>query len=293
MTISFLRESSLFNQSGFTNSSIAFTLNNLSIEIVLTKMSFGEQLSKWYDGFECKNSNHDISLKYIPLDYLDKRLQTKLIEENPRYRNVHVVTKSTSLFDHEIAVFRWDFRALIDLKQRIGRVILMNINAASIDAVARIASSLLFPLKGCLLVHGSSIIQNNKGYLFLGVSGSGKSTIAELSNATILNDEISLISIEDNGEIFIQGTPFYGDLKQGANLKSKLEAIYLIQQSNKTHVCEIDSFHQNLALLRNIVCFSREVSEFDIIIKLIDIIIGKVSIKQLFFEKNKNFLEVI
>lgn len=85
------------------------------------------------------------------------------------------------------------------------------------------------------LIHGSGIIHGGKGYLFTGKSGSGKSTIAELSSEhTVLNDEICLISYT-SGMPYIESTPYNGYCKIKKRGKAPLCSVFLLKHG-KTHM---------------------------------------------------------
>lgn len=61
-----------------------------------------------------------------------------------------------------------------------------------------------------LLIHSSGVIRAQDGFLFVGASEAGKSTIAELSRDRIVtNDEMNLIEFSAAGPI-LSGTPFNG-----------------------------------------------------------------------------------
>lgn len=62
-----------------------------------------------------------------------------------------------------------------------------------------------------LVIHSSSIANNNSAYIFFGLSGSGKSTIADLSlkTHTVLSDDISTVQIKD-GQTYVYANPLWG-----------------------------------------------------------------------------------
>lgn len=65
-----------------------------------------------------------------------------------------------------------------------------------------------------IAVHGSCIVQEGKAYLFLGESGTGKSTHTRLwreyvPGAELLNDDSPIISVE-NGNVWVYGSPWSG-----------------------------------------------------------------------------------
>lgn len=67
---------------------------------------------------------------------------------------------------------------------------------------------------GKIPIHGSCIVNNKRAYLFLGESGTGKSTHTRLwrqyiQGSVLLNDDSPIISVEDDG-VFIYGSPWSG-----------------------------------------------------------------------------------
>jgi len=67
-----------------------------------------------------------------------------------------------------------------------------------------------------MLLHACGIDDNGNGYLFLGNSTHGKSTISRLwfeNQATVLNDD-RIIVREKDGELWMYGTPWHGAFKE-------------------------------------------------------------------------------
>jgi hypothetical protein len=85
-----------------------------------------------------------------------------------------------------------------------------------------------------LLIHSCGVIHKKSGYLFVGKSGSGKSTVAELSSdKRVLNDEIILIDMK-TGKPVIYSTPFNGYFKEKKTGCADLKGIFLLEQAD-TH----------------------------------------------------------
>ncbi len=77
-----------------------------------------------------------------------------------------------------------------------------------IEQIIRIAAAIWVYQYGGLLLHGAGLVNDNKGYLFTGVSGAGKTTVCRVSKqANILNDDLVGL-IPENGEWQIWSTPF-------------------------------------------------------------------------------------
>lgn len=69
--------------------------------------------------------------------------------------------------------------------------------------------------RSTLLFHASVIVREGKGYMFLGKSGTGKSTHAEqwlkaFSDADRLNDDNPVLRIHDDGRVVVYGSPWSG-----------------------------------------------------------------------------------
>ena len=65
------------------------------------------------------------------------------------------------------------------------------------------------------LIHASVVKRKGIGYIFLGKSGTGKSThsrlwIENIKDTTLLNDDNPAIRLYDNGEVAVFGTPWSG-----------------------------------------------------------------------------------
>jgi hypothetical protein len=87
------------------------------------------------------------------------------------------------------------------------------------------------------LMHGSCIVDNNKGYLFCGKATYGKSTVAKMSNRKVLSDESVIIRNLDNKKI-AYGTPFGGELEP-LNETAILEKIFFLIKDNTTYFEEL------------------------------------------------------
>ena len=132
---------------------------------------------------------------------------------------------------------RGDFRAEWNPSTARGRI-QQTINPYSLDSVLRIVHTLLLARKGGFLVHASSAIRNGRAFLFSGVSGAGKTTMARLAppDAALLTDEISYVTRQD-GRYFAVGTPFFGELARvGENLRAPIESVYLLAKGPENKI---------------------------------------------------------
>jgi hypothetical protein len=80
----------------------------------------------------------------------------------------------------------------------------------------------------CLL-HSAGVICEGRGFLFVGPSEAGKSTIALLSGErTVLNDEMCLVEFHTDGPRLVS-TPFNGHFRAKKTGAAPLEAVFLLE----------------------------------------------------------------
>jgi hypothetical protein len=154
---------------------------------------------------------------------------------------------------------RADFRAAWDPSTGRGHI-RQTANPYSIDSVLRILHTLLLTSEAGFLVHAASVVRNGRAFLFAGVSGAGKTTIAKLAppDAILLTDEISYVR-RQQGQYYAFGTPFTGELARlGENLRAPLAAVYLLAKGPENTIEPMTVADASCALLRNILFFARD-----------------------------------
>jgi len=154
---------------------------------------------------------------------------------------------------------RNDFRASFDLGTGRGRVAFVP-NPYAVDTLLRVVHSLLLAPAQGLLLHASGGIRRGRGFLFSGVSGAGKTTMARLAppDVRLLTDEISYLRRTDGG-FRVFGTPFSGELGiQGENVSAPLAAIYLLEHGTENRMTLVQESEAARKLMRNTLFFARE-----------------------------------
>jgi len=154
---------------------------------------------------------------------------------------------------------RGDFQAAFDLRSRRGRLTCVP-NPYSVDALLRIVHSLLLAPAGGMLLHASGGVRGGRGFLFSGVSGAGKTTMARLApgDVQLLTDEISYLRRADDG-FRVFGTPFAGELgTPGENVCAPLAAIYLIEHGSANRLTPVRETEAVRRLMRNTLFFASE-----------------------------------
>ena len=111
----------------------------------------------------------------------------------------------------------------------------------SVDIVIKTMFAFATASKNTLMMHASVTMHAGKGYLFLGVSGTGKSTHSQLwinniEDCELLNDDHPALKVEDNGEVRVYGTPWSGKTPCYRNMDVPVGAIVDLHQAKKNEI---------------------------------------------------------
>jgi len=189
---------------------------------------------------------------------------------------------------------RGDFRAELNPATSRG-CIKQTINPYSLDSVLRIVHTLLLARKGGFLIHSASAIRNGRAFLFSGVSGAGKTTMARLapSDAALLTDEISYVTLQD-GRYTAIGTPFFGELARvGENLCAPIECVYLLAKGPENKIEPIVGGDAVRGLLGNILFFAREPESVKQVFDAAVEFVKRVPVRRLTFVPDARVWELI
>lgn len=145
-----------------------------------------------------------------------------------------------------------------------------------------------------LLIHSSCVVENEKAHIFAGQSGAGKSTAAKLSYPRLLlSDEATLIKITTE-EVTIFDSPFRSEIKSSGFEKSRsLVSVQLLHQSLENNRIQLNKSAAFLHLMDKVFYWAHDPSETKNIVKLLESLIHKVPVYNLYFQKNNTFWELI
>ena len=189
---------------------------------------------------------------------------------------------------------RGDFRAEFNPAAARGRIEQTD-SPYSLDSVLRIVHTLLLAGKGGFLVHASSAIRNGRAFLFPGVSGAGKTTMARLAppDAALLTDEISYVVPQDRA-YFAVGTPFFGELARvGENLRAPIECVYLLAKGPENKIEPVVGADAIRGLLANILFFARDPEFVKLVFDAALDFVGRVPVRRLTFAPDARVWELI
>jgi hypothetical protein len=217
--------------------------------------------------------------------------------------DIEIVTPGSGTGDEDLSVTwnsgRWlmergDFHAEFNPATARGRV-QQTISPYSIDSVLRIVHTLLLARKGGFLMHASSAIRNGRAFLFPGVSGAGKTTMARLAppDAALLTDEISYV-IPQDGRYFAVGTPFFGELARvGENLSAPIECVYLLAKGPENKIEPVLGSEAVRGLLGNILFFAQDPEFVKLVFDAALDFAGRVPVRRLTFVPDARVWELI
>lgn len=138
---------------------------------------------------------------------------------------------------------------------REGRLILSGkFTKLAIDNALMIMYALATAGENTLLFHAAAVSLHGKGYMFLGPSGTGKSTHARLwmqyvSGAELFNDDNPVVRIGDNGIATVYGSPWSGKTRCYRNVSYPLGGIVQLSQATCNKISPLRGLHAYAALM--------------------------------------------
>lgn len=123
------------------------------------------------------------------------------------------------------------------------------------SVLSALSYSFLFQKR--LFVHASCVLNNGKGYLFLGKSGRGKSTHSKLwlkhiHGTELLNDDVPIL-LSDGQINKVYGSAWSGKTKCYKNLSGDMGGVVLLHQSQKNRILRADKLRAMSILIPCII----------------------------------------
>ncbi|WP_075591549.1 hypothetical protein [Labilibacter marinus] len=143
------------------------------------------------------------------------------------------------------------------------------------------------------LIHASAVSDNCNGYLFTGVSGIGKSTMARLwqeCGAEVLNDDrLILRLIGDDVIVYNNPMPYYNQRA----LSSSLKKIFLLKQSSQNYIKPLQGVLAYSRVLGNFIQQFYNPQMVHKHLEIVESIINKVSVYEVGFKPDVNIVRLI
>ena len=111
--------------------------------------------------------------------------------------------------------------------------------------------------KGTALFHAAVVSHEGKGYMFLGPSGTGKSTHAGLwlrhvEGAALVNDDNPVVRIGEDGCAMVYGSPWSGKTPCYRNVGYPLGGVVTLSQAPYNRIRRLSGIHAYAALVTGI-----------------------------------------
>ena len=199
------------------------------------------------------------SLKEAEQNYI---LDMQLVEKGNTYRMVSDKTFSNAV-------------AYVDCTDKSVQLVL--------SSFLMIAFAQTAVLHQTLMIHASVVTNDGKGYAFLGKSGTGKSTHSSLwlrnvEGTELLNDDNPSIRIEEDGSVYVYGTPWSGKTPCYKNSKAPLMALVRLEQAMENHFTWKEGIEAVIALLPSCSSMRWNTLLYNGMCNLLEKVIGKVKV---------------
>ena len=138
-------------------------------------------------------------------------------------------------------------------------------------------------LHDTLLIHSSVVENDRKGYAFLGKSGMGKSTHSSLwlryvEGTELLNDDNPAIRIEEDGNVYVYGTPWSGKTPCYKNRRAPLKALVRLEQAPVNYFTWTEGADALITFLPSCSSMRWNTLLYNAMCNVVEEVIGKVKV---------------
>ena len=107
------------------------------------------------------------------------------------------------------------------------------------------------------VIHASSVCYQEKAYLFLGISGTGKSTHSKLwlkhfDGTELINDDKPIIRLLDNGEVRVYGSPWSGKTPCYRNVDYPMGGMVKLNQAPYNKIWKLRAVEAYYVILQSL-----------------------------------------
>ncbi len=262
----------------------------LTLTFITPSQTIIDQLSKIFSGYEC-NHVPDFTVKVLPSHQLPSPLTQMQQDWVPLKINgnkftigPHVIEGTLNLDKHDVTIsIHYDF-----FNYPIAEVFQGFLQRLYYTICNHMAIESYF-------IHGCGVVREKTGYLFIGPHQSGKTTIGQSSNATVIHDDQILIGF-DEGALFINSPPLPArhNLRQFLKTPWSIERVFVIKKSEKFYVRRLNAEEAIANLYKEIISPVTLTSEDDKVAKIKKSafcfeVIKSIPVYELYFDKEGKF----
>ena len=127
----------------------------------------------------------------------------------------------------------------------------------AVDNALMILFAMASACMGTALFHSATVSLDGKGYMFLGKSGTGKSTHASLwckhiNGVELMNDDNPAVRVKPDGTAVVYGTPWSGKTPCYKNVSAPLGGIILLSQAPYNKITRLNGIGAYAAIVPSI-----------------------------------------
>ena len=141
---------------------------------------------------------------------------------------------------------------------REGRLLITGLyTKMAVDNALMVLYALATASAGTVLFHAAVVSHEGKGYMFLGPSGTGKSTHARLwlkyiDGTALVNDDNPVVRLAEDGSPVVYGSPWSGKTPCYRNVSYPLGGIVLLSQAPYNKIHRLGGIHAYASLVASI-----------------------------------------
>jgi hypothetical protein len=218
------------------------------------------------------------------------------VKKNEKFWNVH--KKDNDLF------IRTSFPLSTEKKKAILKFSLTSTEWDMwIEGAGRETDPMEYPLDGLILyyitsihnsimIHASGINNAGKGYLFSGISGKGKTTMAKLwdkSGCMVIHDD-RLIIRKTGSEYIMYNTPVY---KNDSPRESKIDRLFLIEHGKKNRIIPVKGAECVSLVMANCIQHNWNREVIDRLLGSVSELCADIPVSKLFFTPDRTVIDHI
>ncbi len=233
-----------------------------------------------YAGFLGGNGQADMS---VQLDLRTSESPSGFLEPELVFQQNEWKLRSASL------------RGRIHFSRRSGRLIIPAAGAlAALDYYLRVVYAWLSLEAGGLMLHAAGILHKGAGYVFLGQSGAGKTTLARISHPRIvLNDDLIVLQ-PLQGHWQVHGTPFWNPTQVKPSCRQgPLAAVYSLIQNQSVSVQPLSPASAVSALIACSPVLPADPRFAGRVLSRCQQICETIPVRQLHFRKDDSFWQMV
>lgn len=137
-----------------------------------------------------------------------------------------------------------------------------------------------------LAMHSSVVVSNGYGYMFLGVSGAGKSThsrmwLENVSGSRLLNDDNPVLRVLEDGSIRIYGTPWSGKTPCYKKWDVPVGAMVQITKAPNNEIHKLDVLNSYIQVYTSCSGLREDSEVDDLLHETIDSVISSIPVYEL------------